>query len=165
MIYASEMLMSFDSISGTAPLSLWGLLALKSLQLVIIRTFLKAVCICISVDIKGISFFTRQPCNTYHIYATKFIAVSINSPSKEHRISVLESRPKQKVRSDAMPRLSFTSSLRLCLRVLRGRQGKSLEKRNEQVEEIDDIERGRLWGFLFLHNTKSFSFRGTQKLY
>jgi len=39
------------------------------------------------------------------------------------------------------------------------------KKRKEQVEEIDDVERGRLWGFIFLHNTKSSSFGGTQKLY
>jgi len=33
------------------------------------------------------------------------------------------------------------------------------------MEEIYDIERGRLWRFIFLHNTKSSSFGGTQKLY
>jgi len=36
---------------------------------------------------------------------------------------------------------------------------------NEQVEGIDDIERGRLWGFIFLHNTKFSSFGRTKKLY
>jgi len=112
---------------------------------------------CTSADIKRISFFTRQPCNNYHIYGTKFIVVNINSPSKENHISVLESRPKQKVRSDAMPRLSFTSSLKVLFA--------SLEKKKEHVEEKDDVERERLWEFIFLHNTKSFSFRGTQKLY
>jgi hypothetical protein len=40
-----------------------------------------------------------------------------------------------------------------------------LEKRKEQVEEIDDIERRRFWGFIFIHNTKSSSFGVTQKLY
>ena len=39
-----------------------------------------------------------------------------------------------------------------------------MEKRKEQVEEIDDIER-RFWGFIFIHNTKSSSFGVTQKLY
>jgi len=33
------------------------------------------------------------------------------------------------------------------------------------VEEIDDIERRSLWGFIFLHNSKSPSFEGTQKLH
>jgi len=33
------------------------------------------------------------------------------------------------------------------------------------VEEIYEIEWGRLWGFIFLYNTKSSSFVGTQKLY
>jgi len=28
----------------------------------------------------------------------------------------------------------------------------------EQVGEIDDVERRRLWTFIFLHNTKFFSF-------
>jgi len=54
------------------------------------------------------------------------------------------------------------------LRVWRGREGRSLErkkKRKEQMEEIDDIERGRLWGLIFLHKTKSSSFGGTQKLH
>lgn len=44
-------------------------------------------------------------------YATKAIAVSISSPPREHRISVSGSRPKQKARSGAPPKLSFTSSL------------------------------------------------------
>ncbi|XP_027357115.1 uncharacterized protein LOC113866403 isoform X3 [Abrus precatorius] len=44
-------------------------------------------------------------------YATKAIAVSISSPPREHRISVSGSRPKQKARSGAPQRLSFTSSL------------------------------------------------------
>ena len=33
------------------------------------------------------------------------------------------------------------------------------------MEEIDDIQRGRLWRIIFLHNAKSSSFGGTQKLY
>jgi len=33
------------------------------------------------------------------------------------------------------------------------------------MEEIDDIKRRRLWGFIFLHNTKLYSFGGTPKLY
>jgi len=37
------------------------------------------------------------------------------------------------------------------LRVWRGRE-ELRKKRKEQVEEIDDIERGMLWGFIFLHN-------------
>lgn len=44
-------------------------------------------------------------------YATKAIAVSISSPPREHRISVSGSRPKQKARSGAPSRSSFTSSL------------------------------------------------------
>ncbi|KAG5045249.1 hypothetical protein JHK82_014634 [Glycine max] len=44
-------------------------------------------------------------------YATKAIAVSISSPPREHRISVSGSRPKQKTRSGAPQRSSFTSSL------------------------------------------------------
>ncbi|XP_073225030.1 uncharacterized protein [Cicer arietinum] len=44
-------------------------------------------------------------------YTTKAIAVSISSPPREHRISVSGSRPKQKARPGAPPRLSFTSSL------------------------------------------------------
>ncbi|KAL2346823.1 hypothetical protein Fmac_000823 [Flemingia macrophylla] len=44
-------------------------------------------------------------------YATKAIAVSISSPPREHRISVSVSRPKQKTRSGAPQRSSFTSSL------------------------------------------------------
>jgi len=38
----------------------------------------------------------------------------------------------------------------LCLRVWRERWGGVWKKKKEQVEEIDDIERGRLWGFIFL---------------
>jgi len=45
----------------------------------------------------------------------------------------------------------------------RGREGRGLEKRKEQVKEIDDIER-RFWGFIFLHNTKSSSFGGNSKI-
>jgi len=52
--------------------------------------------------------------------------------------------------------------LRLCLRVWRGREGRVLEKRKEQVEEIEYIERG---GLIFLHNTKPSSFGRTKKLY
>jgi len=36
------------------------------------------------------------------------------------------------------------------------------KRRNDQVKEIDDIQRGRLWGFIFLHNTKFSSFEGTK---
>jgi len=32
----------------------------------------------------------------------------------------------------------------------------------EQVEEIDGVERKRLWEFIFLRNTKLFSFGGTK---
>lgn len=39
------------------------------------------------------------------------------------------------------------------LRVWRGREERGLEKMKEQVKEIDDIERGGLWGFIFLHKT------------
>jgi len=39
-----------------------------------------------------------------------------------------------------------------------------LKKRNEQVEKIDDVERGRLLRFIFLRTTKSYSYRGTQKV-
>jgi len=39
------------------------------------------------------------------------------------------------------------------------------KKLKEQVKEIDDIKRGRLWGFIFLHNTKPSSFGGTKKLH
>ncbi|KAL5074247.1 hypothetical protein RYX36_013231 [Vicia faba] len=44
-------------------------------------------------------------------YATKAIAISISSPPREHRISVSGSRPKQKARPGAPPKLSFTNSL------------------------------------------------------
>lgn len=44
-------------------------------------------------------------------YAAKAIAVSISSPSREHRISVLGPRPKPKTRAGAPTRSSFTSSL------------------------------------------------------
>ncbi|BAT78232.1 hypothetical protein LR48_Vigan04g211500 [Vigna angularis] len=44
-------------------------------------------------------------------YATKAIAVSISLPPREHRISLTGSRPKQKTRSGAPQRSSFTSSL------------------------------------------------------
>jgi len=40
-------------------------------------------------------------------------------------------------------------TLRLCLRVWRGREGKAWEKRNEQVEEIEENGRGGLWGVSF----------------
>jgi len=43
------------------------------------------------------------------------------------------------------------------LRVWWGKDGRGLEKKEGKVEEIDDIERGRLWDFIFLHNKKSFS--------
>jgi len=52
----------------------------------------------------------------------------------------------------------------LCFRVWRGRDEKCFEKKNEQVEKIDDVERGRLWRLIFLHNTKFSSFKGTQKI-
>ena len=42
---------------------------------------------------------------------------------------------------------------------------KKKKKKNEQVEKIDNIEKGRLWGFIFHHSTKIFSFEKTQKLY
>jgi len=42
----------------------------------------------------------------------------------------------------------FIKSLRLCLRVWRGREGRGLEKK-EQIEEIYDIKWGRLWGVYF----------------
>jgi len=48
------------------------------------------------------------------------------------------------------------------LRVWRGREGKTWEKRNEQVEEVEENGRG---GLTFLHNTKPSSFGGTKKLY
>jgi len=41
-------------------------------------------------------------------------------------------------------------SLRLCLRVWRGREGKAWKKRNEQVEEIEENGRGGLWGVNFI---------------
>ncbi|KAK7283046.1 hypothetical protein RIF29_12273 [Crotalaria pallida] len=44
-------------------------------------------------------------------YAAKAISVSISSPPREHRVSVSASRPKQKTRSGAQPRSSFSSSL------------------------------------------------------
>jgi len=40
-------------------------------------------------------------------------------------------------------------NLSLCLRVWRGRDGKTLEKRNEQVGEREENGRGGLWGFNF----------------
>lgn len=49
--------------------------------------------------------------NVITAYAAKAIAVSISLPPREHRVSVSGSRPKQKTRSGAQPRLSFTSSL------------------------------------------------------
>ncbi|CAL0305695.1 unnamed protein product [Lupinus luteus] len=49
--------------------------------------------------------------NVIITYAAKAISVSISSPPREHRISVSGSRPKQKTRSGAQPRQSFTSSL------------------------------------------------------
>ncbi|XP_061346174.1 uncharacterized protein LOC133291864 [Gastrolobium bilobum] len=49
--------------------------------------------------------------NVITTYAAKAIALSISSPPREHRISVSGSRPKQKARPGAPPRLSFTSSL------------------------------------------------------
>ena len=39
--------------------------------------------------------------------------------------------------------------LRLCLHVWRGREGRVLKKRKDQVEEIEDIGRGELWGVNF----------------
>ncbi|KAL1300935.1 hypothetical protein HN51_045559 [Arachis hypogaea] len=49
--------------------------------------------------------------NVITTYSAKAIAVSISSPPREHRISVLGSRPKQKARPGAPPKMSFTSSL------------------------------------------------------
>ncbi|MED6212503.1 hypothetical protein PIB30_083940, partial [Stylosanthes scabra] len=49
--------------------------------------------------------------NVITTYSAKAIAVSINSPPREHRISILGSRPKQKARPGAPPKMSFTSSL------------------------------------------------------
>jgi len=40
-----------------------------------------------------------------------------------------------------------------------------LKKMKEQVEEIDDIKKEGLWGFIFLHNTKFSSFERTKILY
>ena len=51
---------------------------------------------------------------------------------------------------DALPDLIREDFFRLCLRVRRGRDGKALEKMNEQVEEIDEKNgRGELWGVNF----------------
>ncbi|RHN70702.1 putative Zinc finger FYVE domain-containing protein [Medicago truncatula] len=67
---------------------------------------------CISVNIKGISLFTRHPCINYYICNQHYCCtVRISSPLREHHISVSKSQPKQKVRSGATPRLSLTSSL------------------------------------------------------
>ena len=53
----------------------------------------------------------------------------------------------------------------LCLRVWKGREGKAWEKRNDQVEEIEENERGGFWGISFSSNTKPSSFGGTKKFY
>jgi hypothetical protein len=44
------------------------------------------------------------------------------------------------------------------LRVWREGKGGVWKKRKEQVEEIDDVKRGKLWEFIFLDNIKSSSF-------
>ncbi|KAF5743274.1 Zinc finger FYVE domain-containing protein 26 isoform 3 [Tripterygium wilfordii] len=49
--------------------------------------------------------------NVIATYAAKAIAVSISSPSREHRISVSGTRPKPKTRTGVPARSSFTSSL------------------------------------------------------
>ncbi|RHN63245.1 hypothetical protein MtrunA17_Chr4g0056221 [Medicago truncatula] len=56
-------------------------------------------------------------------------------------------------------------NLRFCLRVCRGREGKAWEKRNEQVEEIEENEMGEFWGLTFLRNIKPSSFWGTKNLH
>jgi len=43
-------------------------------------------------------------------------------------------------------------------------RGRLWRKRKEQIEEIEDIEIRRLWGFIFLRNTKSSFFGETQIL-
>jgi len=40
-----------------------------------------------------------------------------------------------------------------------------LEKRKEEMKDIENIERGRLCGLIFLHNTKPSLFEGNKKLY
>jgi len=40
-----------------------------------------------------------------------------------------------------------------------------LKKSDEQVKEIEILGGKGFGGFIFLHNTKSFSFGGTKKLY
>ncbi|AES90917.1 hypothetical protein MTR_4g101010 [Medicago truncatula] len=47
----------------------------------------------------------------------------------------------------------------------RGREGKAWEKRNEQVEEIEENEMGEFWGLTFLRNIKPSSFWGTKNLH
>jgi len=56
-----------------------------------------------------------------------------------------------------IPRSPFLS-LRICLQVWKIMEGRDLEKKKEQMEEKNDIEKGMLWGFIFLSNTKSSSF-------
>jgi hypothetical protein len=56
-------------------------------------------------------------------------------------------------------------TFRLCLQVWRGREGKTWEKRNEQVEEIEENASGELLRLTFLHNTKPSVFGGTKKLH
>lgn len=55
-------------------------------------------------------FPTLRNINTIFTYAAKAIAVSINYPSREPRVSVLGSRTRQKVRSGAPARSTFTNS-------------------------------------------------------
>jgi len=60
---------------------------------------------------------------------------------------------------------SMNNSFRLCLWVWRGREGRVLEKRKDQVEELEYIGRGGFGGLNFLHNTKPSSSGGTKTLY
>jgi hypothetical protein len=55
--------------------------------------------------------------------------------------------------------------LRLCLRVWRGREGKERLKRKKQVERLTSLGGKEFGGLIFLPNTKTPQFGGTQKLY
>ena len=48
---------------------------------------------------------------------------------------------------------------------LEGKRGRVLEIRNQEVEEIEQIGKKSFEWFIFFHNTKSSSFKETQKLY
>jgi hypothetical protein len=56
-------------------------------------------------------------------------------------------------------------SFRLCLRVWRGREGKERLKRKKQVEKLTSLGGNEFGGLIFLPNTKTPQFGGTQKLY